>query len=432
MADKLHRVLSRWDGIAIAVGSVIGVGIFRTTGKVFRATGSPWGALGVWVALGLLALLGSFVYADLAIRVPEAGGPYAYVRTGFGRFAAFLDGWITLAAGNPALQAAGCAFIGEFTCTLLGLPESQINGWMGRGAGIGAAIVLAAVNWIGVRAGAGSQRFFTTFKLIAIGGLIAIALIPTHRTVVSQTMGSLPFAAALTGAWYAYVGWADGGLLAEDLREPRRDLPSVLIGSVAIVVVVYVAFNAAVLWAARGTNIAGADRPAVDIATRLLGNWGARIMSAVVLVSAVGGTAEGFMVHPRLGYALARDRLAPRWFEHVNRGGTPSHALGFHTAVIVVLLLSGAFDELTSLIAVTQALQSVLEASSYFAVRRKVPEAQLTPWHPVLPALVVMLNVALAVWVAADDWTHGKFLSLYGLGVIALAAVAYGVVRLLE
>ena len=98
----------------------------------------------------------------------------------------------------------------------------------------------------------------------------------------------------------------------------------------------------------------------------------------------------------------------------------------------IVSCISGKFDDLISLIAVTQALQAVLEASSYFAVRAKVPEAQLTPWHPIVPALVVGLNVALAVWVAADDWTHGKFLSLYGLGVIALAAVAYAIVRELE
>src|SRR5438128_1388738 len=146
MAGKLHRVLSRWDGITIAVGSVIGVGIFRITGKVFRATGTPWGALAVWVGLGLLALLGSFVYADLAIRVPEAGGPYAYVRTGFGRFAAFLDGWITVAAGNPALQAGGCALIGEFLCSLLGWPGG--SAWRGRILGMVAVVGLAGLNWI--------------------------------------------------------------------------------------------------------------------------------------------------------------------------------------------------------------------------------------------------------------------------------------------
>jgi APA family basic amino acid/polyamine antiporter len=428
MTDKLHRVLSRWDGIAIAVGSVIGVGIFRTAGKVFRGTGTPWGAMGVWVGLGLLALLGSFVYADLAIRVPEAGGPYAYVRTGFGRFAAFLDGWITAAAGNPALQAAGCAFIGEFVCKLLGYSDEQASGWLGRGLGMVTAVVLAALNWIGVRAGAGSQKLFTTFKLIALTGLVVIALIPAHAPAASHPLGGLSFAAALAGAWYAYTGWQDGSLLAEDLREPRRDLPKVLIGSVAIVVAAYVAVIAATLWASRGTSMAAADRPAIDIAARLLGNTGVRVMSAVLLVSAIGGTAEGFMVHPRLGYALARDGLAPRIFGHVNRGGTPSVALAFHVVVIIALLATGRFDDIITLIAFTQALQAILEASAYFSVRAKVPEAQLTPLHPVLPALFVALNVALAVWVALDDWKH----SVYGLAVIALAAVAYGVVRLLE
>jgi basic amino acid/polyamine antiporter, APA family len=430
MADKLHRVLSRWDGIAIAVGSTIGVGIFGTTGMVLRNAGSSTRALAVWVVLGVASLVGSFVYADLAIRVPEAGGPYAYVRCGFGRFPAFMDGWITLAAGNPALQAGGCALIGEFLASLLGW--SSPSGWHARLLAMVAVVGLAALNWVGVRAGAASQRLFTSFKLIALGGFIVVALIPIHGGHANVPSEPVRFAAALTGAWYAYVGWQDGGLLAEDLRKPRRDLPVVLIGSVTIVLVTYLAVNAAILWAARGTNLAAAAKPALDIMHRLLGQTGDRVMSAVILVSMIGGTAEGFMVHPRLGFALARDRLAPRILGHVNRGGTPSAALAFHSIIIIGLLATGGFDRIASLIAFTQALQAILEAASYFSVRAKVPEAQLTPAHPLLPALFVGFNIALAAYVAVSDLAHHEWNFLYGLAVVMLAAVAYAVVRLLE
>src|SRR5262249_2008719 len=159
--------LSRWDGIAIAVGSVIGVGIFRTTGTVFRGAGGTLAALGVWVVMGLLALLGSFVYADLATRVPEAGGPYAYVRAGFGGLPAFVDGWISVLIGNPAIEAGGCALIAELLGRTFGI-EAPIR------FGIGVACVLAGMNWIGVRAGAATQRLFTVFKLLALSGLVVL------------------------------------------------------------------------------------------------------------------------------------------------------------------------------------------------------------------------------------------------------------------
>jgi APA family basic amino acid/polyamine antiporter len=421
-APKLHRALSRWDGIAVAVGSVIGVGIFRTTGEVFRGAGGATGAIAIWVGMGLMALVGSLVYADLATRVPEAGGPYAYVREGFGRFAASLDGWLTVVAGNPALQAAGVAQIAELVGNLIGRQAP-------RAIGVAVVLALAGMNWIGVRAGARSQRAFTLFKLVALTGLVVLALLPARHAVAPEpAQAPIGLVAALSAAWYTYIGWVDGSLLAEDLREPRRDLPWVLIGSVAIVMTVYVTVNVAIIYAARGTDLASRSMPALALAERVLGPTTQKLMGAFILVSMIGGTAEGFMVHPRLGFALARDRLAPRTLVRVNRGGTPSAALGFHSIVILALVLTGRFKDFISLLVFAQALQTVLEAAAYFPVRRRVAGLQRTPLHPVLPALFVAANAALAVSVAWDD----PMSILKGLGAAGAAAVAYGIYRLLQ
>ncbi|HJZ83749.1 MAG TPA: amino acid permease [Polyangia bacterium] len=419
---KLHRALSRWDGIAVAVGSVVGVGIFRVTGEVFRGAGSAGRALAVWAVLGALALVGSFVYADLATRVPEAGGPYAYVREGFGRFAAFLDGWITVGAGNPALQAAGVAFIVEKLIEMTGVAAPRL---------LAVAVVAGFLvfNWLGVRVGAGAQKMFTLFKLIALAGLIVLALWPLRGPMPPvPPLAALPLIAALNGAWYAYVGWQDGSLLAEELREPRRDLPFVLVGAVATVVAVYLCVNAAIIYAAHGTGLAATDQPALGIAERVLGARAGRLMSAVILVSMIGGTAEGFLVHPRLGFALGRDGLAPRALAWVNGSGTPALALSLHSVIIAALVLTNRFADILSLLVFTQALQAVLESSSYFVVRRRITGAQLTPLHPVLPAAFVGANAALAVWVAVSDPWH----TLYGILVVAGASVAYLVWRLLQ
>jgi APA family basic amino acid/polyamine antiporter len=431
---RLHRTLTVWDGVAVAVGSVIGTAIFRLTGQVFLAAGSAGGALAIWIGLGLASLAGAFVYADLAVRVPEAGGAYAYVREGFGPFAAFLDGWITVGAGNPALQAAGCALIGELLARLLGLGPLALGGWAERLLALGAVAALGGLNWIGVRVGAGTQKLFTAFKLVALSGVVVLALVA--RRTESAGLGSmparLPFILALTGAWYAYVGWQDGALLAEDLRDPRRDLPRVLIGSVTVVVLAYVSVNAAILFATRGGPVAGAAMPALELAKQVLGVRADRVMSAVILLSMIGGTAEGFMVHPRLGFALARDGFAPRVLARVNRGGTPAPALAMHCVLITLLVLTGRFDQILALLAFTQAIQAVLEASAYFAVRRRIKGPQLTPLHPVLPLAFVAANAALAVWVARDSWRTDPGRVLWGVGIVAAVAVAFGVRRLVR
>ncbi|MET0593816.1 MAG: amino acid permease, partial [Polyangiaceae bacterium] len=198
-SPKLHRALSRSDAIAVAVGSVVGVGIFRTTGQVYRAAGGGTQAMLVWLVLGALSLIGAYVYADLATRVPEAGGPYAYVRVAFGPFAGFVDGWFAVIVGNPARQATGIALIGELLARMLGVATPRLFAVI-------AVVVLVGLNWIGVKTGAGSQKIFTSVKLAALAGVVLLAFWPSAAATSAPVaaLPALPFLFALTGAWYAY------------------------------------------------------------------------------------------------------------------------------------------------------------------------------------------------------------------------------------
>jgi APA family basic amino acid/polyamine antiporter len=384
----------------VAVGSVVGVGIFRTTGQVYRAAGGAAAAMLVWLALGALSLAGAYVYADLATRVPEAGGPYAYVRVAFGHVAGFVDGWFAVIVGNPARQATGIALIGELLARMLGVAAP-------RALAVGAVIVLAALNWIGVKAGARSQKVFTAVKLAALFGLVVLALwphpSPSSAAETAKALPPLPFLFALTGAWYAYLGWEDVALLAEELRSPKKDLLVVFVGSVTIVVAAYLLVNGAILYASDGSALAGAELPALDIAHGVLGPRADQAMSAFMLVSALGAAAEGMMVRPRFAFAIARDGFAPQILTRVNRGGTPTGALALHATLVAALLLSGSFQWILSLFVFAQAVQSFFESASYFIIRRRIPAPQLTPLHPVLPALFVAANGTLAVWIAWQE-----------------------------
>jgi len=414
---RLHRALSRSDAIAVAVGSVVGVGIFRTTGQVYRGAGGGVEAMSVWLLLGALSLIGAYVYADLATRVPEAGGPYAYVRVAFGRFAGFVDGWFAVVVGNPARQATGIALIGELLARMLGIAAP-------RALAVATVAVLAALNWIGVKAGARSQKVFTSVKLAALVGVVVLALFPQTSPSPAETtaaLPALPFLFALTGAWYAYLGWEDVALLAEELRSPKRDLLPVFVGSVSIVVAAYLLVNGAILYAADGGPLAGAELPALEIAHGVLGRRADQAMSAFMLISAVGAAAEGIMVRPRFAFALARDGFAPQLLTRVNEGGTPTGALALHSALVAALVLSGSFQWILSLFVFAQAVQSFFESASYFAIRRRIPAAQLTPLHPVLPALFVAANATLAAWVA---WQEPESI-VYALLALAVASVGY-------
>lgn len=410
--STLQRKLTRVDGLAIGVGSVIGVGIFRTSGEVLRGAGSVVGATAVWIAIGALSMLGAFVYADMALRVPEAGGPYAYVREAFGRRAAFVDGWFGAAISVPARQAAGLAVIGELLATLAPVGA--------RTASLLALTVLFVINAIGLRAGANAQRVFTAGKLVTVAALVALAVVAHgHRDAraLAPMPAALPLAAALAGAWYAYLGWQDVTHLVEELRDPARAIGPVLVGTVSIVLVSYLAVHAAVLFGVGDAALARGDMPARALAEAALGPVAERALTLAVLASMLGGAAEGMMVRPRLWFALARDGLAPRALAVVQGGGAPRRAVAFHCAIVLAMLLTGSFRALLSLLVVSQAMGATLEAASAIAVRRRA-----TGRAAAGPVVFATVNAVVVVIMAAAEPVQLAFAIGFAIALFAVHA----------
>jgi APA family basic amino acid/polyamine antiporter len=400
-SGTLLRRLGRTDALAIGIGGVIGAGIFRTTGIVVAATGSLAVATGLWLLGGVVSALGALVYGDLATRVPEAGGPYAYVREAFGRAAGFADGWLQAAVAIPARQAASFAAIGELISELTGLPGP-------RAIGVGVLVALLAVNLTGVRTGATVQRAFTAAKLVAIGAVILLTFLPATHPPGPAPSAESSWVTALAGIWYAFLGWSDVALLAEDLREPRRDLPLVLIATVLVVTLAYTVFQGAVALAlGHGSSAAASDFPALRMAQARLGAAGERLLAAIALVSMLGSVAEGLLVRPRIAFALARDGMAPRALARVDRRGTPWTAMLAHAVVVLALLATGSFASLLLLLTFAQAAAGLLESASWFRLARRRVAVVPCPGAPWVPAAFTAANGALCVAVVVAALPRG-------------------------
>jgi APA family basic amino acid/polyamine antiporter len=396
---QLERRLTRADALAIGVGSVIGTGIFRTTGEVLRGTGGFAGATLVWVALAIVSILGSLVYADMAARVPEAGGAYAYVREAFGRYPAFLDGGLAALVSIPARHATSIAVIGEVLARLSGVERPRLWAVLTLGT-------LLALNLPGIRAGAAAQQAFTVAKLglvvavaaLGVGALVVVR--PSHEVAAAIALPPLSLATVLGGAWYSYLGWQDAVLLTEELKAPARDVRFVLVATVGIVSVAYLVVHTALFVGLGGGDDARGAFPALALAHRVLGRGGEIAMTVGLLVSMVGGAAESLLVRPRVAFALARDGLAPRWLTYVNRGGTPAAAMLAHTAIVLALVVTGTFGQLLALLAFTQALTGLVEASSAFFL---VSPGTRRAGSRAATVLFVAANAGICVVVAHQD-----------------------------
>ena len=184
---------------------------------------SPGLIVGVWLIGGAVAVLGAFVYAELAARRPEVGGQYAYLRDAWGPMPAFLYGWsLLLVIQSGGMAAVAITFARYF---------NELAGWSVPDGAVAAAALaaLTAINCLGVRAGSNVQSALMVLKIVAILGIVLCGLFiagafsgpPVPRP--AQELGTIgAIGAALTPVMFAYGGWQTSSFVAGECAIPSR------------------------------------------------------------------------------------------------------------------------------------------------------------------------------------------------------------------
>lgn len=283
--QTLRRALSQWGATAFVVTNMVGTGIFTVPAFVRASTGNGLASLGVWAAGAFLALCGALCYAELATRMPEAGGEYYYLSRIYGRLWGFLSGWISFFVGFSAAIAAAALGAVAYAATLF--PQWNSTKPLIEGIGITQGSALAALLIIllsvfhssGVRP---SGRLQTGIALLVVLAILVLILagISTgkgdwSRITQGQHVSQLWWVALLQ-VNFAYSGWNAAAYLAGETVNPRKTLPRALIGGTLIVAVLYLLLNLLFLYAVPidewGPKIAVGH-----LASRhLRGGWGAR------------------------------------------------------------------------------------------------------------------------------------------------------------
>lgn len=449
LADRLVPELGLLDATMVVAGSVIGVGIFTTTGLVAAALPHPGLLLAAWLVGGLVSLAGALTNAEMGSALPRAGGDYVYLREAFHPLVGFVAGWLTffvVFCGTVGTLAAGLAeYLGAF------VPMIDAGGASPFVLGPGQAVALAAV-WTctglscwGVRE---SARVQNVVSLTKIGAILAIAVAgPLVGTGSWQHLGTPAAATSTPGApglvtagalalvpiLYAYLGWNAPVYVASELRDPTRTLPRALLLGTLLVTALYLVLNAVYLYAvpveAMFTTSAGGRREGVvrvaDVAARaLFGPAGGTIASALVLVSVVGCLNATVLVGARVVYAMALDRTLPLWLASVHPArGTPHAALLAQAAVASVLLVTGTFDEILTFTTFAVITLMVLDGLALFRLRRVLARpAPYRVWgYPWTSALYVAASLGL--WL--NTLVARPVESAVGLAIAATAVPVY-------
>src|SRR5438105_12683557 len=164
----LARRLGLFDATMIVMGGIIGAGIFVNPAVVAQNVHTPALILGAWLIGGVIALIGAFIYAELAALRPRVGGQYAYLRDAYHPIVAFLYGWTLLLVVQTGGMAGAAIIFGRYFCELFGLSISeQVIATL-------ALANLTAIKCIGVRARSNVQSVLMLIKLMAIALLIGV------------------------------------------------------------------------------------------------------------------------------------------------------------------------------------------------------------------------------------------------------------------
>jgi len=427
----LARRLGAFDATMIVMGGIIGAGIFVNPSVVARQVHTFGLVLGAWVVGGAIALVGAFVYAELAVLRPRVGGQYAYLRDAYHPIVAFLYGWTLLLVTQTGGMAGAAIIFGRYfrELTGTGIPEQAVAAL--------ALAILTVVNCLGVRAGSNVQSALMLTKLAAIALLIGVGLFASPATSggtpgATAAVGSgglVGLATAMVPVLFAYGGWQTASFVSGEMRDPRRDLPRGLLVGVVGVIVLYLAVTFICLRVLGVGGLAATATPASQVMRNALGDRGARLIALGIAVSTVGFLSQSVLTAPRVYYAMARDGV---FFKAVGtldpRSRVPVVAIVLQGVWAAVIALSGKYDQILNYVVSIDVLFFGLTGASLIVFRSRErrgaaqPETRMrVPLHPVSTGVFVLACWSISLTTIVQYPTNAGI----GVGILLVGVLVY-------
>lgn len=410
---------------ALVVGNMIGSGFFIAPSAL-----APYGATAIigWGVMAVGAVCLGLVFARLARIAPATGGPYAYTRMGFGRFAGFLIAWgywISIWASQPAMAAALVGYLGK----LFPVVREPV---VGISIGVGALWLVAFINMRGVKEAGLFQAVTTYTKIIPFTAIGVFGLFWVDwNTFATLNPSDEPFLSALAATapltMFAFLGIESATVPAGDVIDPKRTIPRATVIGTLIASGIYILGTTVVLGVIPADELAKSAAPFADAASVMWGeSWGT-IIAWAAIISSLGALNGWTLLLAQVPMAAARDGAMPRVFADLSSRGVPAKGLVISVLLSSTLLLmeasgSGALIDFYNLI-VNLATDAAMipyifcccvEAILYVK-RRPISRAlRVGPFTPV--------SVAALVFSMGTIYGAGTLAGMWSLILVLLAA----------
>jgi APA family basic amino acid/polyamine antiporter len=410
------RQLGLAAAIAVVTGESIALGIFLTPAAMAKSLGSPLLLALVWLSIALMAICGALCYSELAIRFPESGGEYVYLRAGYGEQVAFLYGWMSSIVMYPGVAAALAFGSAPYVAQVLPIGPVGLSAMP-----VILLCLFGGINLLGTRLSGAVMSFVNILKLAVLFSLVAWTAVSGHAhmsnllPLAARRPGSdAIFPAIVSGivsAFFSFGGWWEASKIAGEssksqaqsaARLPRRRLHR----------------HCGLSLDQRSISLCPAHR-AHHLQHRIRRPVRASPLRIVRCSHPLHlrphlrlrRHRSLSMAAPRVCYAMARSgSFFPAFGRLHPRLGTPVNAILLQTGLSLAVLLLGAFDRVLSYIIFSVILFLALAASTLF----RVNPAVRAWWFPVAPIVFIVMSIVIALLILM----HDPWPALAGVGIV--------------
>jgi APA family basic amino acid/polyamine antiporter len=385
------------------MGCIIASGIFMNPSVVAQRLHSTNLILFAWLLGGLIALIGAFVFAELAARRPDVGGMYGYLRDAFHPALAFMSGWTALLVSQSGAIAAVAVTFATYAHLWIPVDIPLLA--------VAAIVATSIINCFGLREGVVTQNVLMLMKVGAIALIIAAGVFGPVATVHGTAppvapLGELATLAALGAAlipvFYSYDGWQTAPFIDGEMKNSGRALPIGLVLGVIGVVILYVAVTLGGLRMLGASGLAASSTPASDMVRLVIGRAGEGVVAAFIALSTLGYLQTAALTVPRLYYRMAKDGLFFKQLAYLHpKAQTPVVAIIMQCAVSCAIVGWGNYQRILNYVTPMDFLYMVLAAAAIWIFRRRDhKDAALSvriPGHPWTTAFFTAVCAAFVV-----------------------------------
>ncbi len=468
VSAELSRELNLFHITMMGLGMMIGAGVFLGIGISIGIAG-PGGVVLTFALNGLLAIMTAMAFAELSSAIPRAGGVYNFARIGFGRGTSFIAGWMEWFASSVAGAMYALTFsiytvryanalgwldpIFSFYNAAPGSPEAETIVWfIVKVVAVITAAMFLYINYRGASETGKIGAIITMGQTIFVFAIGIVGVVITIKDP-SRLENFTPFmpagwSALLITMGFTYVAFEGFEVIAQagdEAIDPQKNLPKAMIYSVFIVTCLYilVAFATVVSVKANQVDVQGpawkwigsfGEKGFGEAVSRLM-PFGNFILTLAVIFSSTSALNATIYSATRASYALGRDRMLPKFFSAVHKiRKTPFKALIMTGIIIIIVATVLPTKDVASSASIMFLFLFFLVNLCVVKIRLNMSDELnygfLMPLFPLFPAIAIICQAVLAVWLVHMSllaWVIAPLWILLGLAIYMLYSKSHAI-----